>query len=169
KIDLKNTIIIMTSNIGSRQLKDFGSGVGFNMAASSKEQATGVITKALNKAFSPEFLNRVDDIIMFDQLDKEAIFSIIDIELKEFYSRIESLGFKMNLSEEAKNFIAEKGYDKNFGARPLKRSIQKYLEDELAELLLRLNSEGTIGGEINVSYKDSDDKLTIDFKPLVTD
>ena len=167
KIDFKNTILIMTSNIGSRQLKDFGGGVGFNANNVSKEQAQGVISKALNKAFSPEFLNRVDDIIMFDQLDKKAIFSIIDIELKDFYARINNLGFKMNLSEEAKNFIAEKGYDKNFGARPLKRSIQKYLEDELAELLLKLNAEGTIGGEINISYKDGDDKLTIDFKPLV--
>ena len=169
KIDFKNTILIMTSNIGSRQLKEFGGGVGFNTSNVSKEQAHGVISKALNKAFSPEFLNRVDDIIMFDQLDKNAIFSIIDIELKEFYSRIESLGFKMNLTEEAKNFIAEKGYDKNFGARPLKRSIQKYLEDELAELMLRLNAEGTIGGEINVSYKDGDEKLTIDFTPLVSE
>ena len=167
KIDFKNTILIMTSNIGSRQLKDFGGGVGFNANNVSKEQAQGVISKALNKAFSPEFLNRVDDIIMFDQLDKKAIFSIIDIELKDFYARINNLGFKMNLSEEAKNFIAEKGYDKNFGARPLKRSIQKYLEDELAELLLKLNAEGTIGGEINISYKDGDDTLTIDFKPLV--
>ena len=169
KIDFKNTILIMTSNIGSRQLKEFGGGVGFNTSNVSKEQAHGVISKALNKAFSPEFLNRVDDIIMFDQLDKDAIFSIIDIELKEFYNRIESLGFKMNLSDEAKNFIAEKGYDKNFGARPLKRSIQKYLEDELAELMLRLNAEGTIGGEINVSYREGDDKLTIDFKPLVSE
>ncbi|MDE6026747.1 MAG: ATP-dependent Clp protease ATP-binding subunit, partial [Muribaculaceae bacterium] len=141
KIDFKNTILIMTSNIGSRQLKEFGGGVGFNTSSVSKDQAHGVISKALNKAFSPEFLNRVDDIIMFDQLDKDAIFSIIDIELKDFYSRIENLGFKMNLSEDAKNFIADKGYDKNFGARPLKRSIQKYLEDELAELLLRLNAE----------------------------
>lgn len=169
KIDFKNTILIMTSNIGSRQLKEFGGGVGFNTSNVSKEQAQGVISKALNKAFSPEFLNRVDDIIMFDQLDKDAIFSIIDIELKAFYSRIENLGFKMNLSDEAKNFIAEKGYDKNFGARPLKRAIQKYLEDELAELLLRLNAEGTLGGEINVSFKEGDEKLTIDFVPLVNE
>ena len=167
KIDFKNTILIMTSNIGSRQLKDFGGGVGFNTSTVSKEQAHGVISKALNKAFSPEFLNRVDDVIMFDQLSKEAIFSIIDIELKEFYSRIEKLGFRMTLSEAAKNFIAEKGYDKNFGARPLKRAIQKYLEDELAELMLRLNAEGTIGGSINVEYTDGADKLTIEYKPLV--
>ncbi|MDE5875993.1 MAG: ATP-dependent Clp protease ATP-binding subunit [Muribaculaceae bacterium] len=160
RIDFKNTILIMTSNIGSRQLKDFGTGVGFQTAADQKEQARGVISKALNKAFSPEFLNRVDDVIMFDQLDKKAIFQIIDIELSDFYKRIEKLGFLLNLSEEAKNFIAEKGYDKNFGARPLKRSIQKYLEDELAELLLTLNANGEPGGLIEVTYKEGDDKLT---------
>lgn len=169
RIDFKNTILIMTSNIGSRQLKEFGGGVGFNTATVSKAQSQGVITKALNKAFSPEFLNRVDDIIMFEQLDKEAIFSIIDIELKDFFKRIENLGYKMTLTEPAKNFIAEKGYDKNFGARPLKRAIQKYLEDELAELMLRLNAEGTIGGFINVDYHENDEKLTIDYKPLVSE
>lgn len=169
RIDFKNTILIMTSNIGSRQLKEFGGGVGFNTETVTKAQAQGVITKALNKAFSPEFLNRVDDIIMFDQLDKEAIFSIIDIELKDFYTRIEKLGFKLNLTEEAKNFIAEKGYDKNFGARPLKRAIQKYLEDELAEIMLNLNAEGNLGGSINVSYKENDDKLTLEYVPLISE
>lgn len=168
KIDFKNTILIMTSNIGSRQLKEFGGGVGFNTEIVTKQQAQGVITKALNKAFSPEFLNRVDDIIMFDQLTKESIFSIIDIELKDFYSRIEKLGYTLRLSDDAKNFIAEKGYDKNFGARPLKRSIQKYLEDELAELMLRLNAESTIGGNIEVTYKADDDHLTIEYHPLVS-
>ena len=166
RIDFKNTIIIMTSNVGSRQLKDFGGGVGFNTGTVSKDQAQGVISKALNRAFSPEFLNRVDDIVMFDQLDKDAIFSIIDIELRDFYSRVEKLGFKLDLTDEAKNFIAEKGYDKNFGARPLKRSIQKYLEDELAEMMLRLGAEGQIGGTINVSYKEGDDKLTLDYHPI---
>ena len=167
KIDFKNTIIIMTSNIGSRQLKEFGGGIGFNTETVSKEQAHGVISKALNKAFSPEFLNRVDDIIMFDQLDKDAIFKIIDIELKDFYGRIEKLGFNLKLSEKAKNFIAEKGYDKNFGARPLKRSIQKYLEDDLAELMLTLNAEGHIGGNISVDYEDNAEKLSFDYKPLI--
>ncbi len=167
RIDFKNTILVMTSNVGSRQLKDFGAGVGFNTATLSKEQSHSVISKALNRAFSPEFLNRVDDIIMFDQLDREAIFKIIDIELKGFYSRIERLGFKLNLTEEAKDFIADKGYDKNFGARPLKRAIQKYLEDDLAELLLRLNTEGSLGGSVDVSYKNGDEKLTMDFRPLV--
>lgn len=165
KIDFKNTILIMTSNVGSRQLKEFGSGIGFNTDTMSKEQSKGVINKALNKVFSPEFLNRVDDIIMFDQLDKDAICNIIDIELRDFFKRVEGLGFKLNLSEEAKQFIAEKGYDKNFGARPLKRSIQKYLEDELAELLLTLNAEGKTGGNISVTFSEGDDKLTIDYTP----
>lgn len=167
RIDFKNTIIIMTSNVGSRQLKEFGSGVGFNTADVSKEQAHGVISKALNRAFSPEFLNRVDDIIMFDQLTRESISSIIDIELKDFYNRVEKLGFNLDLSDEAKAFIATKGYDKNFGARPLKRSIQKYLEDDLAELLLRLGAEGQIGGTIHISYKDGDERLTFNYEPLV--
>lgn len=166
KIDFKNTIIIMTSNVGSRQLKDFGLGIGFN-TDTSKEASNGVISKALNKSFSPEFLNRVDDIIMFNQLDKEAIFNIIDIELKDFYSRVEKLGFKLNLSEDAKTFIAEKGYDRNFGARPLKRSIQKYLEDDLAEMILELNAEGKIGGTIDVTHTDGEDHLTLNYTPLV--
>ena len=169
RIDFKNTIIIMTSNVGSRQLKDFGSGVGFNTSESSKTQAQGVISKALNKAFSPEFLNRVDDIVMFDQLDRNAIDKIIDIELKEFYTRIEKLGFKLKLSPEAKDFIAEKGYDKNFGARPLKRAIQKYLEDELAELILKLNAESCLGGVIEAvkSNDGNEDKLMLTYIPLI--
>ncbi|MDE6298078.1 MAG: AAA family ATPase, partial [Muribaculaceae bacterium] len=166
RIDFKNTILIMTSNVGSRQLKDFGGGVGFNTAVVSKEQAHGVISKALNKAFSPEFLNRVDDIIMFDQLDKESIFKIIDIDLKDFYSRVEKLGYHLELTESAKNFIAEKGYDKNFGARPLKRAIQKYLEDELAELMLKLNAEGVIGGTIKATYSDGDEKPKLEYFPI---
>lgn len=169
RIDFKNTILIMTSNVGSRQLKDFGGGVGFNTEVVTKDHAHGVISKALNKAFSPEFLNRVDDIIMFDQLDKDAIFKIIDIELKDFYSRIEKLGFKLELSEQAKEFIANKGYDKNFGARPLKRAIQKYLEDELAELMLRLNAEGEIGGTISVRYNEGDEKPVAFYTPLDLD
>ncbi len=164
KIDFKNTILIMTSNVGSRQLKDFGAGVGFNTETVSKEQAHGVISKALNKAFSPEFLNRVDDIIMFEQLDKNSIFKIIDIELKDFYSRIEKLGFRLDLTESAKEFIANKGYDKNFGARPLKRAIQKYLEDELAELMLQLNADGKLGGTILVTYNEGDEKPKLEYK-----
>lgn len=167
KIDFKNTILIMTSNVGSRQLKDFGAGVGFNTDTVSKEQAHGVISKALNKAFSPEFLNRVDDIIMFDQLDKEAITKIIDIELKDFYTRIEKLGYRLELADDAKAYIADKGYDKNFGARPLKRAIQKYLEDELAELMLQLNAEGKIGGKIKVIRRPDEDKLTLEYEETI--
>lgn len=159
KIDFKNTIIIMTSNVGSRQLKDFGSGVGFNTKEDDKKQAQGVISKALNRVFSPEFLNRIDDVVMFDQLDKEAIFKIIDVELKDFYGRVMKLGFDLQLSEDAKGFLADKGYDKNFGARPLKRAIQKYLEDDLAELLLHLNAEGKLGGKIEVSHPADAEKL----------
>ena len=163
KVDFKNTIIIMTSNIGSRQLKDFGAGIGFNPAGSAdKEYSRGVIQKALNKAFSPEFLNRVDDIVMFEPLSKESIFKIIDIELDGFYRRISSMGYKLNLTEEAKTFVAEKGYDANFGARPLKRAIQKYLEDELAELII--GTEINPGDEIVVSYTPGAEKLTFEVK-----
>ncbi|MEE1207126.1 MAG: ATP-dependent Clp protease ATP-binding subunit, partial [Muribaculaceae bacterium] len=139
RIDFKNTIIIMTSNIGVRQLRDFGTGVGFNTAAdrdAENSNANAVIQKALNKSFSPEFLNRIDDIIMFESLSKESIFSIIDVELAGFYKRVASLGYKLTLTEAAKDFVAEKGYDAKYGARPLKRAIQKYLEDELAELII---------------------------------
>ncbi|MDE6271614.1 MAG: ATP-dependent Clp protease ATP-binding subunit [Muribaculaceae bacterium] len=168
KIDFKNTIIILTSNVGSRQLKDFGTGgVGFQTAENIKEQSQGVITKALNRVFSPEFLNRVDDIIMFDQLDQEALFKIIDVELKDFYSRVAKLGYQLEVTPEAKKFIAEKGYDRNFGARPLKRAIQKYLEDELAEIMLSLNAEGQIGGVIKASYTDGADKLDVTYSSLV--
>ena len=136
RIDFKNTIIIMTSNIGTRQLKEFGSGVGFNTREVDREYSRGVLSKALQKAFAPEFLNRIDDIVIFDQLDRDAIFRIIDIELAGFYRRMESLGYGVTITEDAKNFIADKGCDVQFGARPLKRAIQKYLEDQLAELIL---------------------------------
>ncbi len=139
RIDFKNTIIIMTSNVGTRQLKDFGRGVGFNLPEDSmmdSEYSRGVILKALNKTFAAEFLNRVDDIVMFDQLSKDSIKSIIDLELKGLFGRIITLGYKLELSPEAKDFIAEKGYDVQFGARPLKRAIQRYLEDELADIVL---------------------------------
>ena len=158
KVDFKNTIIIMTSNIGTRQLKDFGSGVGFKAQSIDKEFTHGVLQKALNKAFSPEFLNRIDDIVMFDPLDKDAIFKIIDIELSGFLNRVNTLGFKLNISNDAKTFIAEKGYDVQYGARPLKRAIQKYLEDELAELII---GESIISGDtINIDYDKENDKIT---------
>lgn len=139
RIDFKNTIIIMTSNVGTRQLKDFGRGVGFNMDEDmtiDSEFSRGVIQKALNKTFAPEFLNRIDDIVTFDQLSKDSLKSIIDLELKGLFKRVIDLGFKLELSTEAKDFIAEKGYDVQFGARPLKRAIQRYLEDELADVVL---------------------------------
>ncbi len=157
RIDFKNTIIIMTSNIGTRQLKDFGSGVGFNTAAVDKNFAHGVLQKALNKAFAPEFLNRIDDIIMFDALDKEAIFKIIDIELNGFYRRVSDLGYRLTLTDAAKNYVAEKGYDNQFGARPLKRAIQKYLEDELAELII--SAQVMSGSEIIIDYDSENDKI----------
>lgn len=163
RIDFKNTIIIMTSNIGSRQLKDFGGGIGFNARpADDKEYSHGVLQKALNKAFSPEFLNRIDDIIMFDPLSKEAIFKIIDIELAGFYKRVKELGYTLTLTDEAKNFIAEKGYDAQFGARPLKRAIQKYLEDNLAELIIDSSVEP--GDEIYVSYTPGVAELTTEIR-----
>ena len=156
KIDFKNTILIMTSNVGTRQLKDFGGGIGFNkQSAANKEFSRGVLQKALNKSFSPEFLNRVDDIITFDQLDKSSIEKIIDIELKGFYKRMSELGYTIELSQEAKDFLTDKGYDVQFGARPLKRAIQNYVEDEIAELILSggVAENGTITFEV---YKEKD-------------
>jgi len=135
KIDFRNTIIIMTSNIGSRQLKDFGQGVGFG-TASKKEQASSharsIIENALKKTFAPEFLNRIDDVVVFNTLEKEDINKIIDIELSKLLDRINNLGYTLKLTKKAKDFIAEKGFDKQYGARPLKRAIQKYIEDALA-------------------------------------
>lgn len=158
KVDFKNTIIIMTSNIGTRQLKDFGRGVGFDTGTvSDKEISRSVIQKSLNKAFSPEFLNRIDDIIMFDQLSKESIFRIIDIELKGFFERMAALGYQVELTDAAKNFVAEKGYDVQFGARPLKRAIQNYLEDEVAEIILR--SEHREGGTITLDFSPEQNKI----------
>lgn len=159
RIDFKNTIIIMTSNIGTRQLKDFGTGVGFTTpSANDKSFTHGVLQKALQKAFAPEFLNRIDDIIMFDPLDKEAIFKIIDIELKGFYKRLSALGYGLEITDAAKTYIADKGYDAQYGARPLKRAIQKYLEDNLAELII--NAEINTGNHITVDYDKETDKIT---------
>lgn len=139
KVDFKNTIVIMTSNIGTRELKDFGRGIGFSQShrASDQDHTRSVIEKALKRAFSPEFLNRIDDVVVFHNLQKEDIFKIIDIELKGLYSRVEALGYKLEITEEAKDFIAEKGHDIQYGARPLKRAIQKYLEDEMAEVIIQ--------------------------------
>lgn len=140
KVDFRNTIIIMTSNIGVRQLKEFGQGVGFTTTAKETQadaHSRGVIETALKRAFAPEFLNRIDDVIVFNSLTKENIFKIIDIELRSLFERIESLGHSISLTDKAKDYIAEKGYDSNFGARPLKRAIQKHLEDPIAEEILK--------------------------------
>ena len=149
-VDFKNTVIIMTSNIGTRQLKEFGKGIGFaaQTRTDDKEYSRSVITKALNKSFAPEFINRLDEIITFDQLDIEALTKIIEIELKGLYERIESLGYKLEIDDEAKRYVASKGYDVQFGARPLKRSIQNNLEDGLAELIL--NEDPQNGDTIHV-------------------
>ena len=158
RIDFKNTILIMTSNIGTRQLKDFGQGVGFSTnTVSEPNYSRGVIKNSLNRAFSPEFLNRIDDIVMFDQLDKESIFKIIDLELSGFYKRVETLGYHLSITDDAKNFIAEKGYDIQFGARPLKRAIQKYLEDELAEMIIRATVQE--GDTIVVDFDKENQKI----------
>ena len=148
KIDFSNTIIIMTSNIGARKLKDFGSGVGFGTAAQKSQEssnAKSVIENALKKAFAPEFLNRIDDVVVFNNLEKEDIDKIIEIELSKLLERILDLGYNLKLSKKAKSFIAEKGFDKQYGARPLKRAIQKYVEDSIAEEIIKSNiSEGDI-------------------------
>lgn len=149
-VDFKNTVIIMTSNIGTRQLKEFGKGIGFaaQTRTDDKEYSRSVITKALNKSFAPEFINRLDEIITFDQLDINALEKIIDIELKGLYERMESLGYKLVIDDAVKRFVASKGYDVQFGARPLKRSIQNNLEDGLAELIL--NEDPQAGDTIHV-------------------
>ncbi len=154
KVDFKNTIIIMTSNIGSRQLKDFGKGIGFNTYAKKSESsnyAKSVIENALKKTFAPEFLNRIDDVVIFDSLEREDIHKIIDIELKELFQRVNNLGYKINITNKAKDFIVEKGWDAKFGARPLKRAIQKYIEDPLAEEMIKtkLNKHDVITVDFN--------------------
>lgn len=154
KIDFRNTIIIMTSNIGARKLKDFGTGIGFGTSSQKAQQddlARGVIQNALKKSFAPEFLNRIDDVIVFNALEKEDINKIIDIELKKLLSRIKGLGYTLNLTDAAKDFIAEKGFDKQYGARPLKRAIQKYIEDALAEEIItsKLEEGDTIAMDLD--------------------
>ena len=165
KIDFKNSMIIMTSNIGVRQLKDFGDGVGFATAAKAMnldESNKAVIEKALKRTFSPEFLNRIDDVVIFNSLTKEHIFKIIDILMTSVMKRLNNLGFSMELSEDAKNFIADKGYDQQFGARPLHRAIQKYLEDPLAEEILSLQIKQ--GNVVVVELDKENNKLTFTIK-----
>lgn len=160
-VDFKNTIVIMTSNIGTRQLKEFGKGIGFaaQVRTDDKEYSRNVITKALNKSFAPEFINRLDEIITFDQLDMDALTRIIDIELKGLYSRVENIGYKLVIDEDAKKFVATKGYDVQFGARPLKRAIQNNLEDVISELIL--GSEMAAGDTIKVSYDKEKDLIVM--------
>lgn len=160
-VDFKNTIVIMTSNIGTRQLKEFGKGIGFaaQVRTDDKEYSRNVITKALNKSFAPEFINRLDEIITFDQLDMDALTRIIDIELKGLYSRVENIGYKLVIDEDAKKFVATKGYDVQFGARPLKRAIQNNLEDGISELIL--GSEMAAGDTIKVSYDKEKDFIVM--------
>jgi ATP-dependent Clp protease ATP-binding subunit ClpC len=162
KIDFKNTILIMTSNIGARQLADFGTGVGFGTKAkeeSRDENAKSVIQNALRKAFSPEFLNRIDDMILFKTLQRESIHKIIDLELQKLYGRINDLGYNIEMTEKAKDFIVEHGYDEKFGARPLKRAIQKFIEDPLAEEIIRANLQE--GDKIKMDVEDGAEELNI--------
>ena len=165
RIDFKNTIIIMTSNVGARQLKDFGQGVGFGTAAKvaqADDNSKGIIENALKKTFAPEFLNRIDDVIVFNALEKHDIDLIIEIELKKLYDRVAELGYQLNLSDKAKAFIAEKGFDRQFGARPLKRAIQKYVEDTLAEEII--TSKITSGDEIFMDLDDASQELFVNIK-----
>jgi len=162
RVDFRNTIIIMTSNIGSRQLKDFGQGVGFSTRAkqeSASQHAKSVIQNALKRSFAPEFINRLDDIIIFNTLLKEHIYKIIDIELKGLYSRLETLGYGVELTNKAKDYVTEKGFDPDFGARPLKRAIQKYLEDPMAEAIIKSSLKH--GDILKVDYDDKKDEIII--------
>ena len=163
-VDFKNTVVIMTSNIGTRQLKEFGGGIGFNASqrATYKEYSRNVIQKALNKQFAPEFLNRIDEIITFDQLSQEAIQQIVDLELAALNKRINSIGYKLVIDDQVKLYLGKHGYDVQFGARPLKRAIQNYLEDELSELIINENLPE--GATIIVSYNGEDDKLVFTTK-----
>ncbi|MRJ08918.1 ATP-dependent Clp protease ATP-binding subunit [Ornithobacterium rhinotracheale] len=165
KVDFRNTIIILTSNIGSRQLKEFGDGVGFGTAAkmnSADERAKSTLQNALKKTFAPEFLNRIDDVIIFNALEKEDILRIIDIELSKLYGLVKDMGYEVEFSQEAKEFVAEKGFDKDYGARPLKRAIQKYIEDPMAEKII--NSEIKEGDSLLVILNEAKDGLEITIK-----
>ncbi len=167
RVDFRNTIIIMTSNIGSRQLQDYGKGVGFDTKARAKglsAQQDSIIQKALNKAFAPEFLNRIDDVIMFNQLTRKDIHQIIDIELVGLVERVKQLGYELSISTAAKDYISDKGYDPKYGARPLKRAIQKYLEDPMAEAIIK--AEMFEGDKISVGFSKPKNKITIKINKL---
>jgi len=167
RVDFRNTIIIMTSNIGVRDLKDFGSGIGFNTQSRKDnvdEMMKSTIQNALRKSFSPEFLNRLDDVIVFNSLTREDIHVIIDITLSKVFSRITTLGYKIELTEKSKDFLAEKGYDSQYGARPLNRAIQKYLEDPIAEEILK--GDVHEGDTILADYKEGAEGLEVKNKKL---
>jgi ATP-dependent Clp protease ATP-binding subunit ClpC len=170
RVDFRNTIVILTSNIGTRQIAEFGHGVGFDTnakKATRDEQTKSILQKALQKTFAPEFLNRIDDVIMFNSLGKEEINKIIDLELKGLYDRVRSLGYQLKIAIPARDFIAERGFDANYGARPLKRAIQKYLEDPMAEVLIKANlKEGDI---IHVGFNNvkSEIKIKIQKKKVI--
>ena len=159
-IDFRNTVIIMTSNVGSRQLKDFGRGVGFStqMEWDDKEHSRSVIQKALNKTFSPEFLNRIDEIVTFDTLDDKALRTITDLEVDKLIQRLAAIGLEITVDEQARNYVSRKGYDPQYGARPLKRAVQTYLEDELSEMLI--DEEPMPNETIQVTLDSHTDKLS---------
>ena len=165
-VDFRNTVIIMTSNAGTRQLKEFGRGIGFNAGGNlglstnerDKEYARSIIQKSLSKQFAPEFLNRLDEIITFDQLDLKAIKKIIDIELAGLYKRMEDIGYRISITDKAKEFVATKGYDVQFGARPLKRAIQNYIEDGVCERIL--SGELKAGDTISIGKSPNKEELT---------
>ena len=162
KVDFKNTIIIMTSNIGSRQLKDFGQGVGFGTQAKKEAKDTythGVIENALKRSFAPEFLNRIDDVVIFESLNRDDIHKIINIELKKVFKRVDEMGYHLELTDKARDFVAEKGWDEQFGARPLKRAIQKYVEDILAEEIIK--TKMMHGDRIIIDYDDQKDEMKV--------
>ncbi|MCU0461235.1 MAG: ATP-dependent Clp protease ATP-binding subunit [Bacteroidales bacterium] len=165
RIDFRNTIVILTSNIGTRQITEFGHGIGFDTStkkATRDEQAKSILQKALQKTFAPEFLNRIDDVIMFNSLGKEEINQIIDLELKGLYDRVRSLGYQLKIAPAARDYIAERGFDANYGARPLKRAIQKYLEDPMAEILIKAGpSDGDV---INVGFDSSKSEIKINIR-----
>jgi ATP-dependent Clp protease ATP-binding subunit ClpC len=169
KVDFKNTIIIMTSNIGSRQLKDFGQGVGFGTQAklnAKNAYSQSVIENALKRTFAPEFLNRVDDVVMFNSLEKNDIHKIIDIEMRHVVKRVEEMGYKIELTEKAKDFIAEKGWDEQYGARPLKRAIQKYVEDVLADKIIATSMH--IGDLISIDLDEKGEETVVNVIPKGT-
>ncbi|MBI4645881.1 MAG: ATP-dependent Clp protease ATP-binding subunit, partial [Bacteroidia bacterium] len=170
RIDFKNSIVIMTSNIGTRQLADFGMGIGFDTKHRQEEMnkhANSIIQNALKKTFAPEFLNRIDDVIIFNYLTRDNIHKIIDIELGGFYKRIKELGYNLNISPETKDYICEKGFDIKFGARPLKRAIQKYLEDPLAEIII--SSDVATNDTINVLFNKEAEEIKIEVQKNQTD